>query len=135
MNRKLIVTASLAAFFGVVAMQATHGATLPSSQTMYLTFSGPVSLPGVALGTGTYLFERASPDGPAFDVVRVLSPDRRRVYFQGFTLAVDRPAGMHPGQVVTIGEAPAGAPTPIKAWYPEGETLGHQFIWTGLRNR
>jgi hypothetical protein len=68
-------------------------------------------------------------------VVRVLSPDRRLVYFQGFTLAVDRPVRMHPGQVVTIGEAPAGAPTPIKAWYPEGEKVGHQFIWTDWRNR
>ena len=133
MNRKLVVTASLAAFLGVAVMQS-HSAALSSNRSMYLTFSAPVGLPGVSLGTGTYIFEQASPAGPAADVVRVLSRDRKLVYYQGFTTTVERPSGMRPGQVVTIGEAAAGSPTPIKAWYPEGEKVGHQFVWTNWRN-
>src|SRR6185295_15105062 len=97
-------------------------------RTMYVSFSGRVQLPGVTLDAGTYVFELADPLD-AYDVVRVLSRRRDRVYFQGFTQRVDRPAGLKPNQVVTLGEATLGVPAPILVWYPENESTGRRFIY------
>ena len=30
---------------------------------------------------------------------------------------------------ITFGETPAGTPPPVKAWYPQGETLGREFLY------
>jgi hypothetical protein len=98
------------------------------NRTMYVTFSGRVQLPGVTLDAGTYVFELADPID-AWDVVRVLSRRRDRVYFQGFTQRVERPAGLRRNQVVALGEAAKGIPAPILIWYPEGESTGRQFIY------
>jgi hypothetical protein len=97
-----------------------------SARITHLTFSKPVALPGVTLGAGTYIFERAAPNS-AIDVVRVSSNDRRFVYYAGFTELVNRPAGKVP--LVTFGEAVTGAPLPIKEWYPFNTSSGHRFIY------
>jgi hypothetical protein len=96
---------------------------------MYLTFNHPVALPGVALGSGTYIFELADSDN-AWDVVRVLSRDRSRVYYTGFTHLIDRPAGMRRNQAISFSEAPATAAQPIAAWWPQDESTGRRFIYS-----
>jgi hypothetical protein len=101
-----------------------HGTTM--EKTMYLTFSGPVRLPGVSLDAGTYTFEIANPESGA-DVVRVRSRDGRRSYFQGFTTPVQKPRGMRADAVISLGESVKGTPAPILAWYPSGESTGRQF--------
>src|SRR3954471_21664178 len=111
---------------GILCGAAVCAATLVTSaaprpdarKTMYLTFSQPVSLPGVSLGSGTYTFEIANPDTSA-DVVRVTSRDGSIVYFLGFTHSVARPNGMKRDQNVSLGEAAAGVAPPITAWWPE----------------
>ncbi len=57
---------------------------------MYLTFNKPVSLPGVSLGSGTYIFQLLDQSG--HNVVRVLSRDRRINHYTGLTYSVDRPS-------------------------------------------
>ena len=94
-----------------------------------LTFGGPVALPGVTLGAGTYVFELADPD-LGWDIVRVRSHNRSRVYFMGFTNRIERPAGMPADRQISFGEAPAAMAAPITAWYHEGESTGHQFIYS-----
>jgi hypothetical protein len=49
--------AALAAVILGLATAASIGASVPGRHTMHLTFSKPVSLPGVSLGSGTYVFE------------------------------------------------------------------------------
>ena len=94
-------------------------------QTTYVSFNVPVSLPGVTLESGTYIFERADPNMP--DVVRVMSRDRSRNYYLGFTSPITRPMA---GAFVSLKlqEAPA-SPQPISAWWPGGGTQGHQFYY------
>jgi hypothetical protein len=42
---------------------------------------------------------------------------------------VHRPAGkLDP--TIALGEAMKGEPPPISVWFPQGETLGHQFIYS-----
>ena len=96
------------------------------ARTTHVTFSGPVSLPGVTLGTGTYIFELTNPLN-SLDVVTVLDGARSRVYYTGFTQAIARPAGAV--QLVSLGEASVGSAAKIVAWFPEGDGMGHKFVY------
>ena len=125
-NRKLVLAVCAAAVLAV--MLAPRVGAVGASKMTYLTFSRPVSLPGVALGAGTYIFEIANPDTSA-NVVRVLSSDRRISYFQGFTHAIERPRNLDPKASVSLGEAAAGVAPPITAWWPENESMGRQFVY------
>ena len=93
-----------------------------------MTFSAPVALPGVSLGSGTYTFEIANPSSGA-DIVRVLSRDGSRAYFLGFTRAVKRPRSLPREQAVSLGESAKGTPPPITVWWPENESTGRQFVY------
>lgn len=113
------------ALVGLVAA-APGNANVDTERTVQLTFSKPIALPGVSLGAGTYIFERANPLS-SLEVVRVSSLDRRHVYFSGFTLLVEKPRGMT--SPITFGEAPAGSPLPIREWYPTDTSTGHRFVY------
>jgi hypothetical protein len=95
------------------------------SEKSYLTFSGPVSLPGVTLGGGTYVFERASDAG----LVLVRDRTTSEVRYLGFTLQARRPAGLAADQQITLRESPKGVAPRIDAWYPNGESTGAQFMY------
>src|SRR5262245_26301541 len=125
-NHKSLLTALGAALLGLVITAASQAGAPPKDMN-YLTFSGPVGLPGVTLAAGTYIFERA--DQNSMDIVRVSSKDRRQVYLTAFTHLTPRPAGLPANRAVTLGEAPAGTPAPITAWFPIGEQSGHAFIY------
>lgn len=112
------------ALVGLVA--AAPGNANDTDRTVELTFSKPISLPGVTLGAGTYIFERAAPLS-AIEVVRVSSQDRRNVYFMGYTELVEKPRGTT--SPITFGEAPAGNAIPVREWYPTGTSTGHRFIY------
>jgi hypothetical protein len=129
-HRKSVLAACSAAI--VVLVMSASGDAWVASRTNHLTFTGPVALPGVTLARGTYTFELASPTN--LDVVRVLSRDGSKLYFIGLTTPSQRPAGMPADRLVSIGEAPAGAPPPITAWYPLGHSMGHQFIYGREKN-
>jgi len=113
------------ALVGLVAA-APGDAGVDTNRTTQLTFSKPFSLPGVTLGAGTYIFERAAPQS-AIEVVRVSSQDRRFVYYMGFTELVEKPRGVT--SPVTFGEAAAGSAVPVRAWYPTGTSTGHRFLY------
>jgi hypothetical protein len=93
----------------------------------YLTFSAPFSLPGVTLPAGTYTFEVASPG--SYDVVQVMSRDRTHQYLAAFTARVRRPDGLPANRQIVFQEVPAGMAPPIKAWFPIGESVGHEFLY------
>jgi len=127
---KLLATLASVALVGLLGPVSTHARENANDldRMAYLHFTHPVSLPGVDLGAGTYLFELPDPMG-ALDVVRVSSQDRRTVYFTAFTRVVDRPRGFPPGQPISFGEARPKAPLPITAWWPGGESTGREFIY------
>lgn len=97
-----------------------------NAHTNYLTFSAPFALPGVAFPAGTYTFEVVAPGSN--DVVRVSSRDRARVYL-AFTQRVDRPRGLRADRQIVFAEVAAGLTPPVKAWFPMGEAVGHEFIY------
>jgi hypothetical protein len=111
---------------GLTAAASMH-ASVESSRTKYLTFSKPVALPGVTLRSGTYIFEVPDADA-AYDIVRVLSRDRKTVYFTAFTRSIDRPASMPDTELVSFREAAPDAPAPITVWWSD-PLMGRQFIY------
>jgi hypothetical protein len=126
-NRKWVLTAFGAAILGLV-VAASGEAWGTANKTTHLTFSGPFALPGITLPAGAYTFELADPD-LNLDIVRVRSRDRSKVHYAGFTKQVRRPANLPAGRMLTFGEVAAGTPPPVAAWYPDGNQMGHQFIY------
>jgi hypothetical protein len=125
-KRSLLLTAFGALILGCVLVVPTHG-EVNTLSTNYLTFSGPVALPGVTLSAGTYVFERAVATNP--DVVVVRNAERSQVLYLGSTMRASRPSGMRRDLSITFGEAARGTPPPIAAWFPLGEPTGHAFVY------
>lgn len=125
LNRKLAVAVLCLAIVAIGAAVSTHAWSDPA-KTTYVKFSRSVALPGVELTAGSYIFELADP-ASNHSLVRVLSRDRRHIYTQQFTLQVQRPKNVTDDHGITFGESPAGSAPPIKAWFPAGESTGHEF--------
>ena len=124
--RKIVHTLCGVVLLGVLATSSTGAMT--AGRATYFTFSGAVEMPrGVALAAGTYIFEVANPDGGS-NVVRVLSRDRKKTFIMALTRSVYRPEKGNLDATINLGETAAGAPPKVKAWYPQGETRGHEFI-------
>ena len=129
MLRKIATLVFVVAVAGVLAASSSQAASTQRPMTIFnnLTLSNPVGLPGVTLAAGTYVFEAGS-GGMNPNIVRVLSPNRQRLFYQGFTVPTTRRFDAEP-RVLTFGEVVNGAPAPIIAWYPIGSNSGHAFMY------
>jgi hypothetical protein len=107
-----------------LSARAAQASTL--DKLMYVTFSGPVAIPGVALPAGTYIIELANPESGS-RLVRVSSSDRKTVYATFFALPHSRFAP--DDAIVTFRDRPAGSPVAIKTWFYPGETTGFEFVY------
>ena len=122
---------ALTAAFGValgLALATSVGAASEEKRTTYLTFSQPVGLPGVTLPAGTYTFEIADPL-MSWDVIRVMNRQRNQVYFTAFTDRIERRDGTRGETSVIFNAKEEGRARRIAAWYPRGESVGHEFIY------
>jgi hypothetical protein len=95
----------------------------------YMTFGGPVAIPGVTLAAGTYLFQ--FPAGPGSDVIQVLKPDRSDVYamFSATRVVDTRRTIFSDGGIVLLKDGQPGAAPRIKEWYLPGRTTGFEFLY------
>ena len=125
MNRKLVLAACIVGMVAAVMTVSSDAYAMRIANR--LTFSRAVSLPGVVLPAGTYTFESA-PAGSRPELVRVLD-SRDKIMFLGFTQVGRRPFNIPATQVITLEEVPAGQPAPIRAWYPAGMSVSHEFNW------
>ena len=125
--RRIVHTLCGVVLLGLFATSVT-GAFMDSRRTTYFTFSRAVQMPGVVLPAGTYIFEVANHEGTG-DIVRVLSRDRKNVHLMKFTRFVYRQRSGDLKATLSLGESAAGTPPPVKAWYPQSETRGREFIY------
>jgi hypothetical protein len=95
----------------------------------YVTFSGPVQIPGVVLPAGTYIFKLEGPD-TGNGLVQVRSKDGKTIYGTFFSLpeTLSAPAGEVIVALYKGGKA-TGSPEAIKAWFYPGETTGFEFVY------
>src|SRR3954470_16829588 len=104
-NHNTLLRKMVLAAIGLVAAGFVATAHARSADRTSLTVSKDVALPAVDLPAGTYVYDIATPDS-SHDVVRVATRDGQ-VRYMGFTLRVQRPAGMSLNQPVTFGAARA----------------------------
>src|SRR5688500_3544088 len=110
----------------VCLMAAPVSAQLFDKRTVF-TFSGPVTLPGITLPAGQYLFRLADPNSSA-RVVQVLNADGTTPYGLFFTIPVER---LEPASLpeVRFMETASGTPAAIRTWWYPGERTGYEFIF------
>ena len=120
--------------FGLVCAVAVFACLLaapvsaqPLDKRTLFTFSGPITLPGVTLPAGQYLFRLADPNSSS-KVVQVLNADGTKPYGMFFTMAAER---FEPASTPEIRfmETASGTPAAIKTWWYPGERRGYEFIF------
>jgi hypothetical protein len=106
---------------------AAGAAAQPADRTTYVTFSGPVSIPGKTLPAGTYTFRLA--DSPADrHIVQIF--DREQSQLFATLLAVPAERNQPQGDpVITFKETPSNMPPALRFWYYAGETAGNEFVY------
>jgi hypothetical protein len=110
-----------------VCLMAAPVSAQPHDKRTLFTFSGPVTLPGVTLPAGQYLFRVADPNSSA-KIVQVLNADGTRPYGLFFTIPAERlePAS---SPEVRFMETASGMPAAIRTWWYPGERRGYEFIF------
>lgn len=116
-----------AAIAGMTLLVAPNARADEWNKKTYLTFSGPVQIPGTTLPAGTYLFQLADPDN-ARHVVEVASKDGTKIYGMFITIPNDR-LDTPDNNVVMFSESPAGTPQAIEAWWYPGDRMGEEFVY------
>ena len=109
------------------------GATVAAAQApdtnnaTTVTFSAPVSLPGVTLPAGSYLFKLGDSQVNR-NIVQVFDKDRSKILATILAMPAERdqPADE---TVITFGESPANSAPAIRYWYYPGEKRGQEFVY------
>ena len=97
-----------------------------SHQDHTMTFDTPVTLvTGVTLPAGTYLFNFPSPSQPA--ITRILSQDKSKVFAMLHTISTERRTA-NGFDVVLVSEGTPNSPRTLKAWFCDGNRIGHEFV-------
>src|SRR3954466_2213571 len=108
------------------------GAGAAAQQTVqdrltYVTFSGPVSIPGKTLPAGTYTFKLA--DSPSDrHIVQVFDKDQTKLFATLLAVPADR-VEAEGDPVITFKETPSDRPPAVHYWYYAGERSGNEFVY------
>ena len=125
MLRRVVFLACSVALLACV--MATPSTAQPLDKRTLFTFSGPVSMPGVTLPSGQYLFRLANPESGR-NVVQVLNADGTKLYGMFFAMRAER---FEPASTpeVRFMETAVGRPTAIQTWWYPGERSGYEFVY------
>lgn len=125
MLRRIVFLACSVALLACVMERPSTAQTL-DKRTLF-TFSGPISMPGVTLPAGKYLFRLANPDSGR-NVVQVLNADGTKPYGMFFAMRAER---VEPASTpeVRFMETAAGMPAAIQTWWYPGERSGYEFVY------
>jgi hypothetical protein len=125
MLRSVVFLACSVALLACVMGMPSTAQTL-DKRTLF-TFSGPVSMPGVTLPAGKYLFRLANPDSGR-NVVQVLDADGTKPYGMFFAIRAERFEPASTAEVRFM-ETAAGMPSAIKTWWYPGDRSGYEFVY------
>ena len=111
----------------LACVMVTPSTAQPLDKRTLFTFSGPVSMPGVTLPAGKYLFRLANPDSGR-NVVQVLNAEGTKPYGMFFAMRAER---FEPASTpeVRFMETASGTPPAIKTWWYPGERSGYEFVY------
>ena len=99
----------------------------PADYRTYFTFSAPVTLPGLTLPAGKYIFRLADPNSSR-KIINVLTGDGRRSLAMLHTIPnqVSKPPQ---DAEIRFMETDAQVPPPVKTWWYAGKAIGYEFIY------
>jgi hypothetical protein len=126
MMRSFIATCALAAVVSAVGAPPASASTTHDKRT-YFTFSQPVSLPGVTLPAGTYMFRLAAPYTER-KVVQVTDREGRHSYAMFHTMPTTRMNQPLDSEIQFM-ETAEGMPSAVQAWWYVGERIGYEFVY------
>jgi hypothetical protein len=99
----------------------------PADYRTYFTFSAPVTLPGITLPAGKYIFRLADPDSSR-KVINVLSADGKRSLAMLHTIPNQAMKAPKDAEIRFM-ETSAQVPPPVKTWWYAGKAIGYEFIY------
>ena len=124
--RQLRMIMGAAAVAALIA-PAASAQTWNVNKVTYLTFSGPVQVPGASLPAGTYMFRLADPISHR-QVIQIRDKDGGQIFTTLMSIP-NQTAEPKDDPFVMFLEAPAGQPAAIKAWFYPGEKTGYEFVY------
>jgi hypothetical protein len=119
---------AMACGIGALVMLTTAIAVAqPNDKRTVFTFNRPISLPGVTLPAGEYIFRLADSDRN-WKVIHVSSVDGKKHYAMLFSISDER---LEPSSQpeVRFMESAKGQPSAVKAWWYPNERTGYEFIY------
>jgi hypothetical protein len=126
MPRRIFGVATCAAVLLALAAGTASARLAPIDKRTYFTFSGPVSIPGVTLPAGKYMFRLA--DSARRDVVQVLSSDGLTPYAMFFAMRVQRTEAAAEPEIRFM-ETAANMPVAVDTWWYPNERSGYAFVY------
>lgn len=124
MMSKLVAFLTLAVLTLSIAGRAE---AQPADYRTYFTFSAPVTLPGITLPAGKYIFRLADPDSSR-KVINVLSGDGKRSLAMLHTIPNQAMKAPKDAEIRFM-ETNAQVPPPVKTWWYAGKAIGYEFIY------
>jgi hypothetical protein len=124
------MVSKLVAFFTLAVLTLSIGGRAeaqPADYRTYFTFSAPVTLPGMTLPAGKYIFRLADPDSSR-KVINVLSGDGKRSLATLHTIPNQATRAPKDAEIRFM-ETSAQVAPPIKTWWYAGKAIGYEFIY------
>src|SRR5829696_3431461 len=117
-----VIAAALALSAGLVTAQG-----IVSDRSTIVTISAPVSVPGVVLPAGEYLF-RLADSNVNRNIVQIFDKERSKIFATLIAIPAERnePTG---DSVITFRESPANQAPALRYWYFAGEKTGQEFAY------
>jgi hypothetical protein len=122
-GKSFVTAALLLAFLAVLPAARADEA----NQETKVTFNQAVQVSGHVLPAGTYLFLLPD-DISQHQVVRIFSPDRRKLYAIVFTTYTQRSQPTD-NTAFTLAGRGSAMPEAIVTWFYPGRTVGHEFLY------
>jgi len=123
------IKTTMAAACAALALTATAATaqTVPTDRSTFVTFSGPVSIPGTTLPAGTYTFKLLNSDTNR-NVVQIFDKEGVKLYTTLLAVPATRPDATG-DPVITFKETPSDRPPAVHYWYYAGDTAGNELVY------
>jgi hypothetical protein len=116
-----------------VVLVAAVAYAQPSDKRTFFTFSRPITLPGVTLPAGKYIF-RLTDDQSSRKIIQVVSSDGTKPYAMLLTIPNERRDPAKDAEVSFL-ETASRTPSAVRAWWYPGERTGYEFIYPRAQAR
>ena len=123
---RILITMCCALAIATMLMVTGARADEYTKQT-FLTFSGPVQVPGMTLPAGTYMFKLADPESGR-RAIQIWDEKGTKLFTMLLTIPDEQPEAKD-DPVVMFSERPSGAAPAVKSWFYPAERTGYEFIY------